>query len=201
MEGDSSCFVKFFADGKLITDTMMASDFEINCQTFNYIEFTTLNKVKSGGDPISGTPIFAHHLKETSFNKGKMNCKNIIIYLDNVSAVRFFIGLFCLGKGAASYGLLPNGISQQFVGNTEYINCNDNLNSEFLFYNPTNNIFTKISSSLSRGIDLQQYNSSIVGKVWDRLYDSKYYYYIDDSHGISISNGDIIETQINIEFL
>ena len=39
----------------------------MDCQTFNYIEFTTLNKVKSGGDSISGTLIFAHHLKDASF--------------------------------------------------------------------------------------------------------------------------------------
>lgn len=200
-EGDNNCFVKFFADGELIDSAKMSSDFEIKCRTFEYIQYSTLHKVKtSSGLDIDGHPIFAHHLKHTIFKDGKITCKNVVIVDTSVSTFEYFSGLFCVSKDVSKNCIIPTGINAVCKGDNSEINSNDNIDSEIIFYNSQNSTLVKVSSEFIRGLDVDANINNLVEKIWDRINDSKYYRYILNSNGISLNSGDIIETQIIAEF-
>lgn len=200
INGDANCFVKFFADGVLITDTMMASDFQINCSVFRYVQYSTLHKVNDGGgSPISGTPIFAHHLKDVTFERGKMHCKNVVDFSDAVTLYEYFSGLFCVAKQIGQYCIIPNGINAQCVGDNNSIAATDKMDPKVLMYSISNNSFAEITSKYVRGIDVEANLSDMTFVVWDRSVDSKYYRYI--LKHIPVSSGHIIETETEARFL
>lgn len=200
LDGDGTCFVKFFADGNEVSD--LSADFEIPCSEFSYIQYTTLNKVKDTEDtPIPGTPIFAHHLKSVTFKDGEMVCKNVIVFADDSTALGItYSGLVCIHKQTGASVIVPTGISQNCVGDNGTINATDKLDGEFIFYNAQKNVKAVVSSRFVRGIDVQSYLTGLAGYVWDRSLDSKYYRQITGVIQCSAANKLEFETKVKIDY-
>lgn len=170
---DNSCFVKFFADGKLITD--LSEDFTIKCATFSYIQKSTLHQTSSTqGEYVSGHPVIAYHLKNVIFKDCGFRLDNTVQFTSEQVVTQYHAGMMCVAKGAATYALLPNIVATpQLTGSTNYYTADNNKAAKVNMWNPENDIKVSVEGHYLEGlddtVDVQQF------QVWDRADDSKYY--------------------------
>lgn len=170
---DNTCFVKFFADGNLLND--LSEDFTIECATFSYIQKSTLHQTSSTqGEYVSGHPIIAYHLKNVTFKDCGFRLENVVQFTSEQIVQQYHAGMMCVGKGAATYALLPNMVTTSELTGTNNYHTADNIKGARVdMWNPTNNIKVSVEGHYLEGlddsVDIQQF------QVWDRVYDSKYY--------------------------
>lgn len=181
----TNCFVKFFADGKLLDITDETNDFTIECETFEYIQKAALYIVKdsSTGQVVSGHPLYGYHSKITKLEKCGYNVNNRVEIIENnaipyesIFSLEYFSGLSCIGKGASTSAFLPTSVLvPQLNGDNSTFSATNTKESKIIFWNDENDIIVEAESKLLQGIE----DDAITNlNVYDRSADSKYYRYV-----------------------
>ena len=205
---DTGCFVKFFADGVEITD--LSSDFTIPCERFEYIQYSALHEVfePDGETIMEGQPIFAYHTKHTSFYNAKMDCRNDVKFILNVTRRAYPAGLFSPQRNAGTTALIPFGIVVNLSGSNERKMANyGQYVSKIKYWNTINNCGVDIESEYINGVDENEMAvlgtgvneaSFCVQDNGNGRTDSKYYkisYKI-----VPITAGEVISTKHSVQF-
>ena len=193
---DSSSFVRFFVDGKLITD--ISTDFEVECASFDYVQFSTLHETTSDGTtPVTGHPIVAYHFKKSSFENGKFRVENSIKMASAQTVTTAFAGLFCTDKNVASVAIIPFAQEIQMSGNSSQYGATNKQDALVLFYDNTNKVECIVDGHFEQGYDDNTDVNYYI--IWDRNVDSKYYR--GNSLSKEFAQGDIIRNKFSAEFL
>jgi hypothetical protein len=168
-------FVKFFADGKMITPTEMESDFTLNCDSFEYIQLSTLHETSSTqGQFVENHPIVAYHYKHNCFKNCASYLENTIKMASQQIVTQYHAGLCCVHKNVATYGFLPSTVlTPELTGTNEHYDANNIEDARVYMWNPTTGLRCYVEGHFEQGLndktDIQQY------QIWDRSADSKYY--------------------------
>ena len=194
-------FVRFFADGRLITAEEMQSDFSIQCASFCYMQLSTLHETSAAADTyVSGHPIVAYHYKRNTFEDCASRLENVIKFASQQTVTQYHAGMMCVGKGAGLYAVLPGMVSTpELSGTNDDYDADDFVASRVDMWNPTTGVRCFVEGVLTQGIentDIQQF------EVWDRSTDSKYYRRMikGDSVAPVFQTGSFIRNEQTIKF-
>lgn len=195
IDGDSSCGIYFFADGRLITDADMANDFTIECKCFKYIQITTLHK-----NDDSRT-VRAHHIKRNTFEGGCSLLENTIKFdLDDI-VTQFHAGLACISKDTGKYAILPSYVlTGELTGTNDLIFADDYKSALVEMWNPINKVKAIVEGRFTEGFSFNDaLPSSGNFSIWDRTTDTKYYRRTNDN--ISFLSGAVVKNEQTIKFI
>ena len=173
-------FVKFFAGGRLITADDMANDFSMVCDSFAYMQYSTLHETAQEENTfVAGHPIVATHYKKNVFKDGGSHLENIVKLVGSQKVTLFHAGMVCVGKGAGKYVILPTGVlSPELTGTSNDIMATAAIPSDADYWNPETGLACKVTGDFVKGFD-NETDIPITGEngftVWDRGTDSKYY--------------------------
>lgn len=168
-------FVRFYADGKLITSEDMQEDFEIECASFCYMQLSTLHQTsETSGGFVTGHPIIAYHYKRNTFEDCASKLENVIKFASEQSVTQYHAGMMCVGKGVGLYAILPGMVeTPELSGTNSYYDADDKSASRVDLWNPTTGFRCYVTGDVLQGFDnateLNQF------QIWDRTTDSKYY--------------------------
>ena len=175
-------FAKFFANGKEIDASLLASDFTLECESFYMLQSSTLHDTSINGEtPIVGHPIIARHYKRTEFSNYGYKCINRVVF--DFSAISdtdrlidtWFCGLACINKDCGKHAYADDYVLRDTsLGNNEMIHITDVFGGVVNFYATSNDRLSCIVNS--KTISENDNNCEIV--LWDREWgDTKYYRY------------------------
>ena len=168
-------FVRFYADGRLITSEDMQEDFEIECASFCYMQLSTLHQTsETSGEFVTGHPIIAYHYKRNTFEDCASKLENVIKFASEQSVTQYHAGMMCVGKGVGLYAILPGMVeTPELSGTNSYYDADDKSASRVDLWNPTTGFRCYVTGDVLQGFDnateLNQF------QIWDRTTDSKYY--------------------------
>ena len=206
---DTGCFVKFFADGVEITD--LSSDIEIQCNCFEYIQYSALHEVyePDGETPVVGQPVFAYHTKHTSFQDSQMDCRNDVAFILDVTRISYHAGLFSPERNIATSAVIPFGVIATLSGTGNFTMATYGKNvSEIKFWNQANRCGVDIESEFIAGINEEemavlgtssgQAKFGVLDNGSSRT-DAKYYR--RTSKSVSITSGEVLSTHHSAKFM
>ncbi|MBR6684878.1 MAG: hypothetical protein IKL37_01270 [Alphaproteobacteria bacterium] len=176
-------FVKFFAGGKIIEESQLLQDFTIVCDTFEYMQFSTLHETsRVQGEFVAGHPIIATHYKHNVFSNAGSHLENIITFVSPQAVTVYHAGMFCVGKGAGRFAIMPaTVVTPELVGGMGDYLATLSLPSRVDFWNPTTGVFATVEGDFQKGYNNETdivitNDANTCGfTLWDRTTDSKYY--------------------------
>lgn len=194
-------FIKFFADGRIISEVEMQQNFTILCKSFMYMQLSSLHETsQESGEFVSGHPIIAMHYKKNLFQDSSSHLENRIVFSSQQEVTIFHAGMCCPAKGVASFACLPNAIIQEMTGSTTMYYANNKKCALVDFWNPTNGLRCSVEGHTKQGIDDETEINAL--EVWDRTTDSKYYRLISrsDANAKVFGQGDVIRNTQDVIF-
>jgi hypothetical protein len=109
-------FVRFYADGRLITSEDMQEDFKIECASFCYMQLSTLHQTsETSGEFITGHPIIAYHYKRNTFEDCASKLENVIKFASEQSVTQYHAGMIVVLFHHIGQILLPPGVKKLYI--------------------------------------------------------------------------------------
>lgn len=190
--------VLFFANGVQIDNSLLNEDIELTaCDSFYYLEKSTMHATAESGEVIEGHPIECYHVKKTDFNNKGYSTFNELKWVASGLITLWYHGICCLAKD---------------FGKTLYSEDYEQINTgelpdktgfrEMWYRNDDNKTSAYITSKLLR-VDSQGEDKTIekdkgaVLFVQDRTIDNKYY---RKMRSTSVSEGDIWQSTMTVIF-
>jgi hypothetical protein len=106
----------------------------------------------------------------------------------------------CVGKGTATYALLPNAVATpQLTGTSNLYNA-DNLKLPRVdFWNPSNGLRAFVDGRMVEGITESDIN---ILQIWDRTNDTKYYrrMVVSNANAKEFNEGDVIVNEQVVKY-
>lgn len=183
---DPQSFAKFFADGKLLTDEQLSTDFTMECAEFSYIQYSTLHETSGITDKlVTEHPIIAHHLKNHTFRDCISALDNTVKFdIDDYDYANLVINQYhatiaCIAKGGATTTLLPDFIIVDTSAGTNASTSSNNPNNAITTqWNASTGVKITTEGHFTEGLSDDMKNNpsgSVTYQVWDRSTDSKIY--------------------------
>ena len=195
IDGDNSCGIYFFSDGKLIKDSDMKNDFIIECKTFRYIQISTLHKNDEN------KTIRAHHIKRNTFKDCCSMLENTLKLDIDDTVSQYHAGMACISKDVGKYAILPSYvITGELTGTNNLIYSDDYQSALVEMWNPVNNVKAIVEGRFTEGFAFgDKLPSSGNFSIWDRSTDTKYYRRTNDN--ISFKSDTILKNEQMILFV
>ena len=183
---EENSFAKFFADGKLLSDTDLSNDFEKECSEFSYIQYSTLHETKGiSSKEANSHPIIAHHLKHNIFKDCASFLDNTVKFdvdnynYSNLVVEQYHAIIMCVDKESATTTLLPDfAIIDTSAGTNASTSASNPNNATVIQWDEKNGIKVITEGHFTEGLSDDMKNNpsgTPVYSVWDRPQDSKIY--------------------------
>ena len=160
----------------------------LSCDTISYIEKSNMYNTALGDNSIC-----AIHYKETVFEGGGYITKNRVVFQQNLILDSSYGGLVCMSKNVGGYFFADDLEIHQATGNDSTIYPNTKC-GKICYYNDEKNISAVVESYIDYGYD----ENLLKLEIWDRAYDTKFYFRNKEDY--NVSNGLDYKTTQKITF-
>lgn len=191
---------------ELVTDlTFLANGLPISlsvnialtaCNTFEYIEKSTMHETANkDSDPfITGHPVIANHIKNTSFYDGGYKTYNKITFNYAGTMSTLYHGISCISKDVAQTVIAGNDFTRQAMTGSGSNYFEEAKARDYNGYNTANKLSSKATARIVRN-DVADLASTFF--VHDRSTDSKYY---RKSPPKNVVVGEVMESEFSCFF-